>query len=65
MIAFGEVGLSGEVRAVSQAAIRVSEAKKLGFETCVLPKVCLDKLPKTEGIRLIGVQSVKDVMDII
>ena len=65
MIAFGEVGLSGEVRAVSQAAIRVSEAKKLGFGTCVLPKVCLDKLPKTEGIRLIGVQSVKDVMDII
>lgn len=50
---------------MSQAAIRVSEAKKLGFETCVLPKVCLDKLPKTEGIRLIGVQSVKDVMDII
>ncbi|ERI68145.1 DNA repair protein RadA [Clostridium sp. KLE 1755] len=65
MIAFGEVGLSGEVRAVSQAAIRVSEAKKLGFKTCVLPKVCLDKLPKIEGIRLIGVQSVKDVMDII
>ena len=65
MLAFGEVGLSGEVRAVSQAAIRVAEAKKLGFKTCVLPKVCLDKLPKTEGIRLIGVQSVKDVMDII
>ncbi len=65
MIAFGEVGLSGEVRAVSQAAIRVAEAKKLGFQSCVLPKVCLDKLPKTEGNRLIGVQSVKDVMDII
>ena len=65
MIAFGEVGLSGEVRAVSQAAIRVSEAKKLGFKTCVLPRVCLDKLPETRGIRLIGVQSVKDVMDII
>ena len=50
---------------MSQAAIRVAEAKKLGFQSCVLPKVCLDKLPKTEGIRLIGVQSVKDVMDII
>ena len=42
MIVFGEVGLSGEVRAVSMPEQRVAEAKKLGFETCILPKVCLD-----------------------
>lgn len=44
LIAFGEVGLSGEVRAVSMAGQRVAEAEKLGFETCVLPKVCADSL---------------------
>ncbi len=39
LIAFGEVGLSGEVRAVSMAKQRVAEARKLGFEICVLPWV--------------------------
>ena len=39
LIAFGEVGLSGEVRAVSQAPQRVAEARKLGFEVCVIPAV--------------------------
>lgn len=69
MICFGEVGLSGEVRAVSMAEQRVAEAKKLGFETCILPLVCVDamqeKSGKTGGIRLIGVRTVKDAMDII
>ncbi len=49
MIAFGEVGLSGEVRAVSQAAIRVSEAKKLGFGTCVLPRYAWTSCRKRKG----------------
>lgn len=60
VLAFGEVGLSGEVRAVSMAEARVNEAKKLGFSTCILPKVCLDHMTGTEGIRLIGVSSVAD-----
>ncbi|MBQ7839811.1 MAG: DNA repair protein RadA [Lachnospiraceae bacterium] len=61
VIAFGEVGLSGEVRAVSMAQIRVQEAKKLGFTTCILPKVCLDNMQKIDGIRLVGVRSLADV----
>ena len=65
IIAFGEVGLSGEVRAVSQADGRVAEAKKLGFHTCILPLVCLEHLPPVDGIRLVGVHSVRDVMDFI
>lgn len=60
LIAFGEVGLSGEVRAVSMAEQRVREAAKLGFTECILPQVCLDKLPEIKGIRLIGVRSVAD-----
>lgn len=65
VIAFGEVGLSGEVRAVSQAEGRVAEAKKLGFQTCILPQVSLEHLPPVEGIRLVGVRSVRDVIDYI
>lgn len=41
-IVFGEVGLSGEVRAVKQPALRIQEAKKLGFTRCILPQVSLD-----------------------
>lgn len=60
LIAFGEVGLSGEVRAVSMAEQRVREAAKLGFTECILPQVCLDKMPRIEGICLIGVRNVSD-----
>jgi DNA repair protein RadA/Sms len=65
MIAFGEVGLSGEVRAVSQAAQRVAEAKKLGFTTCVLPEVSAKALKEVKGIKIVGVKSVQDVVDLI
>ncbi len=61
-ICFGEVGLSGEVRAVSMAAQRVREAKKLGFEECVLPKVCLNENMREDGIRLTGVSNVREVI---
>ncbi len=65
LIAFGEVGLSGEIRSVNQAQGRVMEARKLGFKTCILPQVCLQHMPKAEGIRLVGVRSVRDVIDYI
>ncbi len=63
MIAFGEVGLSGEVRAVSQAAQRVAEAEKLGFDTCILPAVCAEDCKKASSIRIIGVRKVQEAMD--
>lgn len=62
-ICFGEVGLSGEVRAVSMAEQRVLEAKKLGFTTCILPQVSRESMRPAEGIRLVGVRTVKDAMD--
>lgn len=61
-ICFGEVGLSGEVRAVSMAEQRVSEAKKLGFEVCILPEVCKASIRNLSGIKLVGVRTVKDAM---
>lgn len=64
-IVFGEVGLSGEVRAVSMADQRVSEAAKLGFETCILPGICVDKMKDTGKIRLIGVRNVREAIGIL
>ena len=62
LIAFGEVGLSGEVRSVSMADQRVREAKKLGFDTVLLPGVCRGVLDKTEGIRLVYVSRIQDAI---
>ena len=63
LIAFGEVGLSGEVRAVSMARQRVAEAEKLGFETCILPAVCAEDCRKNSKIEVIGVKSVQEAID--
>ena len=65
MICFGEVGLSGEVRAVSQVAQRVAEAERLGFKTVVLPEASLKSLKKKSKIKLIGVRSLVDAMELV
>ena len=65
-ICFGEVGLSGEVRGVSMAEQRVLEAKKLGFERCILPNVCKNSfLHEIKGIELVGVNNVKEALEAI
>ncbi len=61
-IAFGEVGLSGEIRSVNMAQQRVQEAKKLGFETVLMPKVSMKALQKVEGIQIIGLETVRDAV---
>ncbi len=70
LIAFGEVGLSGEVRAVSMAKQRVAEAEKLGFEICVLPWVSAEECAREggrgksgAGMKIIGVKTVQDAID--
>lgn len=61
LAAFGEVGLSGEVRSVSQAEARVKEAKKLGFTKCILPESCKKAVSNIKGIELIFISNVKDI----
>ena len=65
VVAFGEVGLSGEVRAVSMAQQRVREAKKLGFETVILPRVCENTVGKAEGIELVFVSTIAEAVEAI
>ena len=64
-VIFGEVGLAGEVRAVSQAQQRVNEAVKLGFKTCILPGVCLKNIKKNDKIEVIGVNNVQEAIKLI
>lgn len=64
-IAFGEIGLSGEVRGVSMSEQRISEAAKLGFTTCIVPEVNRKQLKPIEGVRIVGVKTVQDAIDCI
>jgi DNA repair protein RadA/Sms len=59
------VGLSGEIRAVNMPEQRVAEAKKLGFETCVIPEVSKDMVKNIKGIKVIGVKTISDAMNLI
>lgn len=65
MIVMGEVGLSGEVRAVSMVPSRVQEARKLGFTTCMIPQVCMESVKEIKGIKIIGVKNIKEAVDFI
>ena len=64
-IVFGEVGLSGEVRAVTMPEQRVAEAKKLGFKTCIVPEVSVKNIGKVAGIEVIGIKSVNQAMNLL
>lgn len=65
MIVFGEVGLSGEIRAVTMPEQRVAEAKKLGFKMCIIPEVSLKAVGKISGIEVIGVKSVNQAINFL
>ena len=65
VMVFGEVGLSGEIRAVNMAGQRVQEAKKLGFGTVVLPEVCKSSVGNVEGINLVYVSQIRDAIGYI
>jgi DNA repair protein RadA/Sms len=65
-VVMGEVGLAGEVRAISQAEARLRDAAKLGFTRCVLPALNVEKMEKTAAIKkmeLLGVRSVDEAME--
>jgi len=65
-VVMGEVGLAGEVRAISQAEVRLKDAAKLGFTRCVLPQLNVDKLEKSASpakMDLMGVRTVDEAME--
>ncbi|MBC8417272.1 MAG: DNA repair protein RadA [Proteobacteria bacterium] len=65
LVVFGEVGLAGEVRGVNQPAMRIKEAKKLGFSHCLLPKSNLEGSKTPGQMKLSGVGSVQDLYELL
>lgn len=63
-IVFGEIGLTGEVRAVNMAEQRVVEAAKMGFDTCILPQTNKENI-KNSNIKLIGVKNIREIYSIL
>ena len=65
-VVMGEVGLAGEVRAISQAESRLKDAAKLGFTRCILPALNVEKMEKSASLKkmeLMGVRTVDEAMD--
>ncbi|MBQ2136234.1 MAG: DNA repair protein RadA [Clostridia bacterium] len=66
LIAFGEVGLSGELRSVPRVQARINEAARMGFTECILPKSCLKQISDTpKNIKLIGVRTLAEAISFI
>jgi DNA repair protein RadA/Sms len=63
-MALGEVGLSGEVRSVSQANIRCMEAQRLGFKRAILPKGNLANLEFKGEMELVGVKTINEALEV-
>jgi DNA repair protein RadA/Sms len=62
-VVLGEIGLTGEVRAIGQADTRIGESRKMGFSRCLLPKSNLKRLPDIDGIEIQGVKTVSEVVE--
>ncbi|MBW1911004.1 MAG: DNA repair protein RadA [Deltaproteobacteria bacterium] len=65
LVMFGEVGLAGEIRGVSQPDMRIREAKKLGFSRCLLSQNNKEGSSPIKNMELVGVESIQEVYEIL
>lgn len=61
-LVFGEVGLAGELRGITQPEVRLKEAAKLGFERAILPQASLRKLEKPKGMEVVGAKDIEQAL---
>jgi DNA repair protein RadA/Sms len=61
----GEIGLTGEIRAVSHAQARIKEAAKMGFTTCLVPSSAMKQLSRVQGMTIESVSFLKDAMEVL
>ncbi|MCG8685893.1 MAG: DNA repair protein RadA [Desulfobacterales bacterium] len=61
----GEVGLTGEIRAVSHAQARIKEAAKMGFTRCLVPTATMKQLSKIKGMTIESISFLKDAMEVL
>jgi DNA repair protein RadA/Sms len=61
----GEIGLTGEIRAVSHAQARIKEASKMGFTKCLVPSSCMKQLSHIKGMTIESISFLKDAMEVL
>ncbi|MBU4316378.1 MAG: DNA repair protein RadA [Proteobacteria bacterium] len=64
-VVLGEVGLAGEVRAISHIDLRIAECKKMGFNRCLIPHSNVKRAGKVKGIEVVGIKNVSTAMEIL
>ncbi len=64
LVAIGEVGLTGEIRNVSQIGQRLQEVSRLGFRKCIIPKGCAEKLEIPSGLMVYPVKNIREAIEI-
>ena len=64
-VVIGEVGLTGEVRAIGQIDTRVAEAKKMGFNRCLVPNSNLKRIPDIDGVEVAGIKTVSEAVEML
>ncbi len=64
-VVLGEIGLTGEVRAISHADLRVMEAKKMGFSRCIVPRGNMKRMTTQNELEVIGIGTVSEAMEIL
>jgi len=62
-IVMGEVGLTGEVRAIGQVETRVAEIMKMGFTRCLVPESNLKRMKQVDGIEVVGIKSMEEAVE--
>ena len=66
LIAFGEIGLGGEIRSVSHISQRIREAERMGFKTCIVPKQSMSAVDRSEySIEIIPASTLKQAFSVI
>ena len=65
LVAVGEVGLTGEVRSVSNINYRLQEIARLGFKKCVIPHNCTDEISVPEGLAIFKVKNIREAIEIV
>ena len=64
LVSFGEIGLGGEIRSISNVSQRIAEAQRLGFEKCIIPKMSLRQIdPRRYKIGIIAVSNIRQAFD--
>ena len=64
LVAIGEIGLTGEIRSVSNMSHRLSEVSRLGFKKCIIPKNASDKLEIPENLTVYRVKNLREAIEI-